>query len=476
MKFDLPALKPRALAVRAIPDAAADLARVLELPADRRALGIVTATSDDALFTALDQGTKASAADVVYARSFYAGAAHPSGPLSGECIGIYAARDPAEIEAALAACLAYLENEAWFYGVPLAGAASPVAFYPHVVASVGRYLASLANVRVGSALAYLIAPPLESVVGLDAACKAGRVRVAKWFGPPSETNFGGALLTGDLPACEASARAFADAIVDVCGAPLCGDPRLLGTTGATGGDRAKTSRPIDTVSEGRFRALETGERFAEKPDHLTHLRDDASLVPKTHPRIVARGKLDLLQSALLDAQVAADADGARGLVGELGEILELARALVGAEVTERAVAPPTLWGMTADQIRDATHHTRELYGVPFMYPDVRQGPVVAKLSLARAIAREAEVAALVAFPPAGGLSTAAPARPDLAHALNRISSALYLLAVRYVAGQYPGGRQPLGPVRGWKPPTDSRQESTQDSKREPEQKPKQEPR
>ena len=160
------------------------------------------------------------------------------------------------------------------------------------------------------------------------------------------------------------------------------------------GAETELSRLLATVAGGKFRALATGERFAEKPDHLTHLRDDASLVPKTHPRIVARGKLDLLQSALLDAQVAADADGARALVGELGEILELARALVGAEVTDRAVSPPTLWGMTADQIRDATHHTRELYGVPFMYPDVRQGPVVAKLSLARAIAREAEVAAL----------------------------------------------------------------------------------
>ncbi len=67
--------------------------------------------------------------------------------------------------------------------------------------------------------------------------------------------------------------------------------------------------------------------------------------------------------------------------------------------------------MTADEIRDATHHTHELYGVPFMYPDVRQGPVVAKLWLARAIAREAEVAALAAFPPAGGLATAAPGAP-----------------------------------------------------------------
>jgi ethanolamine utilization cobalamin adenosyltransferase len=122
--------------------------------------------------------------------------------------------------------------------------------------------------------------------------------------------------------------------------------------------------------------------------------------------------------------------------------------------------------MTADQIRDATHHTHELYGVPFMYPDVRQGPVVARLSLARAIAREAEVAALLAFPPAGSLSTATPGRPDLTHALNRISSALYLLAVRYVAGQYQGGRRPLGPIRGWRP-ADSQRDAKPDPQKDP---------
>jgi ethanolamine utilization protein EutL len=449
VKFDLPPLKPRALAVRAIPDAAPDLARVLELPADRRALGIVTATSDDALFTALDQGTKASPAEVVYARSFYAGAAHPSGPLSGECIGIYAARDPAEIEAALTACLAYLEDEAWFYGVPLAGAASPVAFYPHVVASVGRYLAAQANVRVGSALAYLIAPPLESIVGLDAACKAARTTLGKWFGPPSETNFGGGYLVGDQAACEAAAQAFADAIVDVCAAPR---GRRL--------ERSAEAPALVTDPNGKYRALQTGERFAAKPDHLTHLFDDASLVPKTHPRIVARGKLDLLQSAVLDAQGAADAESARSLVGELGEILELARALVGAEVTGKPAPPVNLFGLGDDELRDATHHTHELYGIPFMYPDVRQGPVVAKLGLARGIAREAEVAITAAFPPESGGPAAPPARADLAHVLNRISSALYLCACKYVAGRYEGTRRPLGPVRGWRPPAAGKNEET----------------
>jgi ethanolamine utilization protein EutL len=440
VKLDFSPVKPRALSVRRIPDAAPALAESLGLPPGRRALGIITATSDDALFASLDQGTKASTADVVYAKSFYAGSSFPSGPLSGECIGIYAARDPAEIDAALDACLAYLENEAWFYALETSGEPGrPVIFFPHVIASVGRYLAPLADVPEGSALAYLIAPPAESIVGLDAACKAASTRLAKWFGPPSETNFGGGYLVGEQAACEAAARAFAEGVADVCRAPRGRDESVV------------AGLALDP--NGKYRALETGERFATKPDHLTHLFDDASLVRKTHPRIIARGKIDLLQSAVLDAQTAADAEGARTLVGELSEILELARALVGAEVTGKPAPPVALFGLGDEELRDATHHTFELFGVPFMYPDVRQGPVIAKLSLARAVAREAEVAIIEAFPAASGGQTAPPARADLAHALNRLSSALYLCACKYVAGRYEGSRRQLGPVRGWSPPT-----------------------
>jgi len=462
VRIDLRPVKPRALAVRTIPEAAPDLAASLSLPADRRALGIITATSDDALFSALDQGTKASPADVVYAKSFYAGAAHASGPLSGECIGIYAGRDPAEVDAAMRACLAYLENEAWFYAIAVGAAGEDVVFYPHVIASTGRYLAPLAGISVGAAMAYLIAPPLESVVGLDAACKAANVRLAKWFGPPSETNFGGGYLVGDQTACEAAATAFASAIADVCAAPITERAARgggEGNPGAKGAKAAGAGRARPAADAGRFRALATGEHFAIKPDHLTHLVDDTSLVVKTHPRIVLRGKIDFLQSAILDAQVAADEDNARALVGELGELLELARTLVGAEVTGKPLAPFQLFGMSPDEVRDATHHTHELYGVPFMYPDVRQGPVIAKLNLARAVAREAEVAALTAFdagrtsdaPPAAS-PIAPPARADICLALNRISSALYLLACKYVAGRYDGSRRPMGPVRGWRPP------------------------
>ena len=69
-----------------------------------------------------------------------------------------------------------------------------------------------AGIAEGEALAYLIAPPLEAVYGLDAALKAADVRMCVLYAPPSETNFGGGLLTGSQAACKAACEAFADAV------------------------------------------------------------------------------------------------------------------------------------------------------------------------------------------------------------------------------------------------------------------------
>lgn len=439
MKLDLVPLKPEVLAVRMIPSVDPQLAAQLKLSPEQRAVGIITCTSDDALYASLDEGTKAAPVDVVYARSFYAGANHASGPLSGEVIGIYAAEDPDQIRAALDACIAYLEKDAWFYAADEHG---KLAFFPHVIASLGRYLSREAGLEPGQSMAYLIAPPAESILALDAALKAAPVELKKWFGPPSETNFGGGYLGGELPDVEAAARAFAAAVVETARHPQAAGRPIR----AAGEEPA--ARPPGRPGAGKYKVLQTGERLALKPEHLTHLTSDEDLVPKTHPRILLRGKLDLLECALLDAQVAASTADVRALVGELGEALELCRALVGAEVTGKPAPPPKLAGFDAAQIRHASHHTWELYKVPFMYPDVRHGAVVSRLNLARAIAREAEVAALVAF----GRGIEPPERGDLILALNRLSSALYLMTCKYVGGQYDEGRKPAGPIRGWRPP------------------------
>ena len=41
-----------------------------------------------------------------------------------------------------------------------------------------------------------------------------------FYGPPTETNFAGGLLTGDQAACKAACQAFADAVCAVAEKPI----------------------------------------------------------------------------------------------------------------------------------------------------------------------------------------------------------------------------------------------------------------
>jgi ethanolamine utilization protein EutL len=209
-------IKPTILSARAIPNVHRDFAAKLGLTADQRSVGILTCDIDDALYVALDEATKAAEVDVVYAHSFYAGSGHASGPLSGEIIGILAGPDPAEVRAGLTAAIDHAEQEAWFYAADEAG---DLAFFAHTISRSGRYLSSEAEVDEGAPLSYLIAPPIEATIGLDAALKAAEVELKVWFEPPSETNFSGGLLTGTQSACRAACQAFQDAVLDVARAP-----------------------------------------------------------------------------------------------------------------------------------------------------------------------------------------------------------------------------------------------------------------
>jgi ethanolamine utilization protein EutL len=206
-------LLPKILSVRRIPGADPSVLRAYGADPERHtSLGLVTVDQDDPGYVALDEATKHARVDVVFAKSFYAGSRHASGPLSGEILGVLASDDPDEIEEGLRALIACLEHDACFYGANDDGS---IAVFPHVIASLGRYLSDAAGLPAGVPMAYLVAPPMEATVGLDAAMKAADVRAVKIFPPPSETNFASAWLTGDLHQCEAAAMAFAEAVVEV---------------------------------------------------------------------------------------------------------------------------------------------------------------------------------------------------------------------------------------------------------------------
>ena len=218
------------LALQYIPNASPALCDGLGIERNTPSLALVTTDSDDATYIALDEATKAADVTVSYARSFYAGAANASTPNAGEVIGILSAATPGAMRSGMAALQSALQRIGFSEadGVPYLAhtvsigfsEADGVPYLAHTVSSCGSFLSKEAGVPQGAALAYLIAPPLEAMVGLDAALKASDVKLCKLYAPPSETNFGGGLLTGTQSACAAACDAFAAAVQTIANQPV----------------------------------------------------------------------------------------------------------------------------------------------------------------------------------------------------------------------------------------------------------------
>lgn len=169
----------------------------------------------------------------------------------------------------------------------------------------------------------------------------------------------------------------------------------------------------------RYRLL-SGGSVEEKPEHMTHLNGEI-LVPKTHPRIRFRGKMDTLEAELICCQLIPGAPE-----GVLGEILDLARKIVRCDVLEEPLEQDTLCGLTQAEQRKRSHMPQDYYGQPHFMPQAADGPVIAGLNRARCLARAAELGAVEAFSDREGNLL----REDIPRALNRMSSMLYLLMIQ----------------------------------------------
>ena len=210
-------LNTKILAVRIIPNADPMLLKNLDVRPGDKSLGIITTDCDDVSYTAVDEATKKADVHVAYAKSMYAGSGNASTALAGEFIGILSGPDPEEVRSGLQAAFSLIENDAHFYEANETGT---VVYFAHCISRTGSYLSSQAGVPEGTPMAYLIAPPLEASVGLDAALKAADVELSLYYGPPTETNFAGGLLTGTQASCQAACDAFADAVCRIAEDPL----------------------------------------------------------------------------------------------------------------------------------------------------------------------------------------------------------------------------------------------------------------
>ena len=205
------------LSAQIIPNAEKAMLKSLNVPEGHVSLGLITTDCDDVSYAALDEATKKAEVTVVYARSMYAGSSNASTALAGEFIGILSAADPSEVRSGLDAAIRYINEDAHFYKANDEGT---VVYFAQLISKTGSYLSSLAGVPEGTPMAYLIAPPLEAMMGLDAAVKRSGVEINCFYGPPTETNFAGGLLTGDQAACREACLAFAETVCNIAAVPV----------------------------------------------------------------------------------------------------------------------------------------------------------------------------------------------------------------------------------------------------------------
>ena len=171
--------------------------------------------------------------------------------------------------------------------------------------------------------------------------------------------------------------------------------------------------PGQAAGKNRYRLL-SGGYMEEKPEHMTHLNGEY-LVEKTHPRIVFRGAVDLLEAELLPVMA-----GFPALSGDLGQVLEQARQLIACDVLEKPVENVCFGGLTEAELRKRSHFPQEYYGTPHFMPQPSDRPEILQLNRLRGLVRQTELRAVAAF----------PERTDIIRALNRMSSFLYILMLR----------------------------------------------
>ncbi len=184
------------------------------------------------------------------------------------------------------------------------------------------------------------------------------------------------------------------------------------------------------TNEGKFNTV-FGGVLTNKPEHMTHLRGN-TLVFKDHPVIKYRGALDYLESKIICTQVIADKKGYKTLVSDLEEIITLVRTLIRVQITGEELGDYKIIGLTAEQMREHSHHSTKYYGVSHFLPSYKQGEIVAKLNALRTLARKTELVAYDAFKD----ENKNVSRNDIIEALNRLSSVFWIMMCKFIKGLY----------------------------------------
>ena len=161
----------------------------------------------------------------------------------------------------------------------------------------------------------------------------------------------------------------------------------------------------------------------KKPEVLTHL-NATTFVAKNDARIVFRGRVDsaIAQAVLLQTEWQSTR-APEALQKMLADIRAGLGNVLRSETLGEAMPAIAMGEFDEAQIHAISHNPLKHMGHDHIVPTVEHGLAVARLNLLRAVIREAEVAGAQAFIN----KDFSVDRADVLQALNRLSSAAYVL-------------------------------------------------
>ena len=164
---------------------------------------------------------------------------------------------------------------------------------------------------------------------------------------------------------------------------------------------------------------------------MTHLKGNL-LVFKDHPRIAFRGWIDALEAEITLAQQAAAGEGCPALAEELEEVLRFVRRYIRFDVLDEPVGEHPAVRLYAGAAAGVFPLRKALRPAPFMIRWAPTGPAFGPSTNCVPLVRQTELAAYAAFRDPDGNVT----RSDMILGLNRLSSLMWIMMIKWKAGQY----------------------------------------
>lgn len=165
----------------------------------------------------------------------------------------------------------------------------------------------------------------------------------------------------------------------------------------------------------------------DKPTFMT-LLTGKQYVCKTHPRIVLRGAIDSFIAEILlviaDARKTETPNGP--YLTQLQSLLAFLKQVQYAEAADCPLKDIHIIGLDADALREQSHHPQHYFGIGHLFdlqPEYDER--VLHMNYLRAKSRELEIIAVAAYE-----EEDTPAHNSILTALNRLSSALYIMELR----------------------------------------------